>query len=306
MPAASVPAAPRWNIAPASGGDLPTITPLAPAPASASPVTAGTGPVPVRIAAGHQLLWMAALSQLPLPGEITAPAMAAVPAKPRPQAVSLPRWSADGWLLWRRDGAGPGVGGFAPSTYGASQAGAVMRYRLAPSSEHRPALYLRATSALEAPRGEEAALGLSARPIPGVPVIALAELRATRFQTGTKLRPAAALVSEFPPVNLPLKARAEAYVQAGYVGGNGATAFVDGQLKVDRPVLRIGQSELRVGGGVWGGAQEGASRLDAGPSATLGLPLGKANARLAMDWRFRLTGNAAPKSGPAITLSAGF
>lgn len=306
LPSASVPAAPRWNIAPASGGALPTITPLAPAPAPAPPVTAGTGPVPVRVAAGHQLLWMAALSQLPLPGEIAAPAVASVPAKPRPQAVSLPRWSADGWLLWRRDGAGPGVGGFAPSTYGASQAGAVVRYRLAPSSEHRPALYLRATSALEAPRGEEAALGLSARPIPGVPVIALAELRATRFQTGTKLRPAAALVSEFPPVNLPLKARAEAYVQAGYVGGTGATAFVDGQLKVDRPLLRIGQSELRVGSGVWGGAQEGASRLDAGPSATLGLPLGKANARLAMDWRFRLAGNAAPKSGPAITLSAGF
>lgn len=305
---AAVPAAtPRWNLAAASGAALPTVTPLAPAPAPTVPVNGGTGPVPVRVAAGHQLLWMAALSQLPLPGEVAAPAYAPpAPAKPRPQVSALPRWSADGWLLWRRDGAGPVGAGFAPSTYGASQAGAVVRYRLAPSSGHRPALYMRATSALEAPRGEEAALGVSARPIPGVPVIALAEVRATRFQTGTKLRPAAALVSEFPPLELPLKARAEAYVQAGYVGGTGATAFVDGQLKVDRPLLRIGQSELRAGGGVWGGAQEGASRLDAGPSATLGLPLGKANARLAMDWRFRLAGNAAPKSGPAITLSAGF
>lgn len=308
VPAVSTSAAPRWNIAPASGGLQPAATPLAPAPvtAPAQPAYGGTGPVPVRVAAGHQLLWMAALSQLPLPGEISAPAAAPAAPKPRPQAISLPRWSADGWLLWRRDGAGPGVGGFAPSTYGASQAGAVVRYRLAPSSEHRPALYLRATSALEAPRGEEAALGLSARPIPGVPVVALAEVRATRFQTGTKLRPAAALVSEFPPLTLPLKARAEAYVQAGYVGGAGATAFVDGQFKIDRPLLRIGQSELRAGGGVWGGAQQGASRLDAGPSATLGLPLGKANARLAMDWRFRVAGNSAPKSGPAITLSAGF
>jgi hypothetical protein len=64
---------------------------------------------------------------------------------------------------------------------------------------------------------------------------------------------------------------------------------------------------VRAGAGAWGGAQKGASRLDLGPAATMGLGLGaSASARLALDWRFRVTGDAAPSSGPALTLSAGF
>ncbi|MEP7223149.1 MAG: hypothetical protein ABI673_10855 [Novosphingobium sp.] len=56
-----------------------------------------------------------------------------------------------------------------------------------------------------------------------------------------------------------------------------------------------------------GGAQRGASRVDVGPSAGIVLRLGDAAAaRLAMDWRFRVAGHAAPASGPAVTLSAGF
>jgi len=62
-----------------------------------------------------------------------------------------------------------------------------------------------------------------------------------------------------------------------------------------------------VGGGVWGGAQKGAARLDIGPSATMTIGLGEsAAARLGLDWRFRVAGDAAPASGPALTLSAGF
>jgi hypothetical protein len=32
----------------------------------------------------------------------------------------------------------------------------------------------------------------------------------------------------------------------------------------------------------------------------------RAGARLGVDWRFRVAGDAAPSSGPAVTLSAGF
>ena len=50
-----------------------------------------------------------------------------------------------------------------------------------------------------------------------------------------------------------------------------------------------------------------ASRLDVGPTATVGWPLGPTGAaRLGVDWRFRVRGNAIPASGPAVTLSAGF
>lgn len=298
-------------------GWLPAPLPLAPhdaGPAIAPPAPQ-PNPVPVRIAAGHQLLWLAALSQLPLPPEMAllqagTPRRAGAVPFPYRSPEAARRWSADGWILWRRGGSGPGAGtassGLAPASYGASQAGAVIRYRLDPGSAHHPTLYLRASTALHQPRDEEVAAGFAVRPLAGIPVIATAELRATRLVGGESLRPALALVSEFPPLKLPLGARAEAYGQAGFVGGKGATAFVDGQLRIDRPVLRLGRAELRAGGGAWGGAQEGASRVDVGPSATLGLPLGSGGARVAVDWRFRVAGNAAPASGPAITLSAGF
>lgn len=283
--------------------------PIAPVEQSAPPPLLAP-----RVGGGHQMLWMAAMSQLPLPASVSA-VMDTQVASPqtRPPAPRQWRWSADGWLLWRDGGTGfnlPGAGlpgaSVPVGTYGASQYGAVLRYRLAPGSGHRPTVYLRGTGSVDRPRYQEVALGLAVRPVPQIPVAATAELRATRSFGQTRLRPAVSLVTELAPVKLPLGAQAEAYVQAGYVGGTGATTFIDGQLRVDRPVARFGPAELRAGGGAWGGAQEGARRLDVGPSATLGFPAGGALARLSADWRFRLAGRAAPSSGPAITLSAGF
>lgn len=229
------------------------------------------------------------------------------------QSPALPRWSGDAWLLWRQGGNGfnaPGAGlpgvvvpaGF----YGGSQAGAVLRYRLAPASAWRPALYLRAASGLERPRGEEVALGFSFRPLGKVPVAAMVEGRATRTMTGIIVRPAAALVTELPPAQLPGGLRGEAYLQAGYVGGRDATGFVDGQARIEKPLTKLGSFRLRAGGGAWGGAQRGAKRLDLGPTATLEIPLGGATSRLAADYRFRVAGGAAPDSGPVVTVSVGF
>lgn len=261
-------------------------------------------PVGLHVSAAHQLLWMEALARLPLPSGALAAAAPAAPAVPTYRDA---RWSADGWLLLRPGGQATPVAGFMPATYGASQAGAVVRYRLAPQSPHRPTAYLRVSAALDGVRDREAAVGLSARPVAGVPLVAAAEARVSQQQTGTKLRPAAFVYTELPPFGLPLRARGEFYGQAGYVGGDFATAFVDGQLRVDHGVTRLGSGELRAGVGAWGGAQKGASRLDFGPTAVLGMPItGTASARLALDWRFRVSGNAAPASGSALTLSAGF
>jgi hypothetical protein len=290
-------------------------TPLQTGAPAAEPVPGKPPRAPAvspRIAAGHQLLWMAALSQLPMP-DLQGASPRPLAAPPLHAGERQARWSADAWLLLRRGGNGfnlPGAGlpgaNLPVGAYGASQAGAVIRYRLAPSSPLRPAFYLRATSALHAPRGEELAGGLSLRPVPRLPVAAMVEARATRTLTGTVIRPAAALVSELPPLALPGGLRGEAYVQAGYVGGRDATGFVDGQGRIERRLIGVGRWELRAGAGTWGGAQKGARRLDVGPTATLAMPLGPAGGRLSADWRFRVLGNAAPTSGPAITLSAGF
>lgn len=270
-------------------------------------------PVPVSIAAGHQLLYMAALAHVPLPAGLTGlPRLARrtpVPFYPAGQEplANPRRWSADAWMLWRRGSTGAPVGGLLTPSYGASQAGVVLRYRLAPESGHRPAAYLRATAALNGSNEREAALGLTARPFARMPIAIAGEARFTSAPGGKFVRPAAYAVTELPPFALPFGTRGEAYGQAGYVGGKFATAFADGQIRVDRGLLRLGKGELRLGGGVWAGIQKGASRVDAGPSLTLGQPLGgPAAMRLAADWRFRVAGKAAPGSGPAVTLSAGF
>ena len=267
-----------------------------------------------RVAAGHQLMMLAALGQLPLPPLIAA-SQGWPTALPAPRRVSgeASRWSGDGWVLLRRGSDGLSA---APSAspafarYGASQAGAVLRYSLAPASPLRPQAHLRLTRALVGARGRggesEAAAGFSGRPLAGVPLRLYGEGRVQRVGGMTRLRPAASLVSELPPLALPLGAEAEIYAQGGYVGGKNATAFFDAQLTADRKVVARGPAELRLGAGAWAGGQQGATRLDLGPRASLRLRIGQAPSRLALDWRFRVAGKAAPASGPALTLSAGF
>jgi hypothetical protein len=268
-------------------------------------------PIPVQTAAAHQIMWMAALSHMPVPQD-TREAPQFMPSAPfyasgREPRARESRWSADAWLFLRRGGDRRFAGGASSATYGASQAGAVVRYSLGRRSPHRPAAYLRATTALSGATEREAAVGISARPLPGVPVRAAAELRASDQAGKTRARPAAMAVTEVQPFDLPAETRGEFYAQAGYVGGRFKTAFVDGQLRIDRKAVTLGTATVRAGGGAWGGAQKGASRLDVGPTATVSVAVGDtAAARVGVDWRFRVAGDARPKSGPALTISAGF
>ena len=77
--------------------------------------------------------------------------------------------------------------------------------------------------------------------------------------------------------------------------------FVDGAARVG---ARIGGVD--VGGGVWGAAQPGLARLDIGPQASVRLPLAGTGIRLSADWRFRIAGDAAPASGPTLTVGTDF
>ncbi|MFC3098529.1 hypothetical protein [Alteraurantiacibacter palmitatis] len=332
-----------WNPAPL--GLAPPLAPdAAPEPPSALPsVLAAPGdpaaesrrgrmsankaarPVQPKIAAGHALLMAAGFSQMRLLPEIAqfysvaaaamqasgiapaAPNVAAAPpaAAARSSASNASRWSADGWLMWREDTTTPITSG-RPS-YGRSQAGAVVRFDLAAASHQRPQAYLRGAVALQGAREEEAALGLSVRPLAALPLRVAGEVRAASRANGNEVRPAVFAVSELPVQRLPAGFAAEAYVQAGYVGGRDSTAFVDGQARLDRAVAGNADGfDLRAGAGAWGGAQADGARLDVGPSASLAFRLGDARARLAADYRFRVAGDAEPASGPALTLSAGF
>ncbi len=226
------------------------------------------------------------------------------------QAGGPGRWSADGWLLLR--GAG-GDAAQAPgaASYGASQAGAVLRYRLGDGGANNPYAYMRASSAINAPGSDrEAAVGLGIRPFAGLPLRALAEVRAQDSSVGSlRVRPVVAVITELPWQELPLGMRGEVYAQGGYVGGREGTAFFDAQALVDRPVggLLPQATELRIGAGVWAGGQRDAVRVDIGPRVTLGVNVGaRSSGRVALDWRFRVGGNARPGSGPALTVASSF
>lgn len=263
-------------------------------------------------AAGHNLSWIAAMQATPLTPELGRALHGAAPLPVPRTAPSAPRarWSGDGWLVLRQGGSEDGPAGLSGPVYGGSQAGAVLRYSLAPASLHRPALYVRAVRAIGSAGAGDLAAGLTARPLAALPVTAHLEARATRRGDGgaTILRPVAFLAAglDEAALPLPLGLRARGYAQAGYVGGRAATAFADGSLTAERPVVEGREASLAAGAGLWGGAQRGAGRLDLGPSASLRFRLGEGSARLALDYRLRVAGNAEPAAGAALTLSAGF
>ncbi len=219
------------------------------------------------------------------------------------------RWSLDAWVLARpasRSGTGPGSPGLLPASYGASQAGALLRYRLSPGQGVDPALYARVAHPLVASASTELAAGLSAWPVRALPLRLHAELRARQVTGRTDWAPAVFATSELAPISLPGGVLVEAYGQAGYVGGDYPTAFADGQVRADRRLAAIGPVALHAGAGAWAGAQRGASRVDIGPSMAARFAIGPAPVRLTVDYRVRVAGNAAPDTGVAVTLATGF
>lgn len=219
---------------------------------------------------------------------IAPPALAPVRARRR--------WSASIWLLAR---GGEGGGALAPGgTLGGSQAGGRLLYRLNEDARRPLALAGRVYAPLRRTSGAEAAIGLDWQPLPA-PVHALVERRVAIGRDG---RSAFALtIYGGRSVALPRRFRLDAYAQAGLVGARRRDAFADGAARLIAP---LGPVEL--GAGLWGAAQPGVARLDAGPATSVRVPLRNINLRLYADWRFRLAGDAAPGSGPALTLASDF
>ncbi|MGV3513237.1 MAG: hypothetical protein ACO1OX_14645 [Novosphingobium sp.] len=228
-----------------------------------------------------------------------------------PVAKDDPRWSGENWLLMR---AGSGSAAQAPgaASYGASQAGAIVRYRFGKGAPEDSYAYLRTSLAINAPgKDKEVALGLGLRPVRRVPLRVLAEARLQdTSRSPMQVRPVATVITEIPWQRLPHGFRLEAYGQAGYAGGRNATAFFDAQALVDHPVRGMvsRNGDLRAGVGLWSGGQRDAVRLDVGPRVSFRLEGGRlfGPTRVALDWRLRVAGNARPGSGPTMTVSSAF
>lgn len=207
------------------------------------------------------------------------------------------RWSGSAWLLARDDG-GPAL---APGgTLGGSQAGARLLYRLNRDAARPLALSARAYAPLDQVAGAEAAVGIDWRPSAEIPVHLLAERRQALGGDG---RSAFSLTVYGGVSDRPLGAglTLDAYAQAGLVGLRSRDAFADGSVRIGRAV-----GPVDLGAAAWAAAQPGAERIDAGPQLRFRMPVEGATLTFSAEYRFRIAGDAAPGSGPALTLAAGF
>lgn len=238
----------------------------------------------------------------PVPTELNLVAATEI----RPGQPSLPplvtpvarvrRWSSSTWLALRG-----GDAAAAPSfaRLGASQTG----LRVTRAVGERLALAARIASPIQS-SGREAALGVEWRPLV-VPIRLVAEQRFALDQAA-RGGPSLGLIGGVDAVPLVAGTKLEGYGQAGVIWRGRAESYAEGSARVTRTIADIGPASIDIGGGVWGGIQPGAARLDAGPGVRASLPLAGRTLRLAVDWRQRIAGDARPGSGLALTFASDF
>jgi len=233
----------------------------------------------------------------------SSPARSPAPAVPLtlPNLRGADRWRASAWLLWR-DGSANSASIVTAGRLGGSQAGFRLDYDLTPASTGRAAAYGRVTAALNQPASPEGAVGLAWQPSRTIPISIAAERRIA-LGKGARDANAVLAVGGFGPTPVALGLEAEAYAQAGVVGFHRRDLFADGKFSLLSPVRG---APFRVGASLSGGAQPGVERVDIGPEVQLRLPLPQVAARISVEWRERIAGQASPPSGFAVTLGADF
>lgn len=213
------------------------------------------------------------------------------------------RWAGVAWLALRDSSVDQSLSSVSSSAMlGGPQAG--LRIAHAFDSRHRSDAYVRLTTTGRQMDGVEAALGVSWQPARSVPARLAIERRQAVTGDDARSAFAAMVVGGVNNLALPDGWRVDGYGATGVVGLARRDAFVEGSLRATRPLGTVGGISLSAGGGVWGAAQPGVSRLDAGP--TLDARWNGAAPRLSLDWRQRLAGQARPDSGIAITVSTDF
>lgn len=219
-------------------------------------------------------------------------------AVPRQPPAALGRWSASAWALVR-DGEAPQL---APAgTLGGSQIGARIGYRLNGDAARPLSLQARAYAPAGRPAAAELGLGIEWKPVAGLPVRLLAERRQAVGDGGRSAFSIAAY-GGVRGVNLPGPLTLDSYAQAGIVGARSRDLFAEASVAVGAPLTE----RIAISAAAWAGAQPGVSRLDVGPQLSVRLSGASRNVRLLADWRYRITGDAAPGSGPAVTLATDF
>lgn len=238
------------------------------------------------------------VSTISYPGSKGQQSIAAISPSP-PSAAnvwtippSAKRWSVTAWILVREDGPavlGPG------GELGGSQAGARLFYDVGGPA----AITARVSRPLARAQGGEASVGIALRH----GNVGLLLERRIALDSGGRNDFSATAYGGASNIRLGYGAELDGYVQAGVVGTD---VFVDGAVRVEREVVTAGKTRFSAGAGAWGGAQPGTERVDIGPQVVAHVPIAKTTVRVSAEWRERVVGNAAPRSGPSLTIGIDF
>lgn len=209
------------------------------------------------------------------------------------------KWSAYGYIFGR---SGSGSANALGARYGGSQAALQAAYRINSGEKIGWDAVVRVQTALNSD-DKELAAGVRVKPLRTVPISVIAE---HRFRPSSADGFAFYAAGGKSAIELPIDFKLNIYGQAGLSTAGDDTLFFDAQAVAERPIHTSGNVTVSAGAGAWGGGQSDAQRLDVGPSVSFTLSSGNQNYRLSGDWRERVSGNAAPDSGVAITLSTDF
>ncbi len=226
------------------------------------------------------------------------------PSNPfQPQYPAGKNWSLFGWFVFRPSqnfGNGAVNGQLSGSQYGVRLQHKLIRISKIVNLNAN----LRTSAPLDFADGKEAAIGLALKFSGKIPLDIILE---RRFPIGTGT-PAFAAIAATGMNDVPIthSLLLSGYLQTGLVAATKAEPFIDGSMTIEREIHSRNSISLRVGAGLWGAGQFGASRLDMGPIIAARFPIGKGAVRVSAEWRQRVAGNAQPASGPAVSISTDF
>jgi hypothetical protein len=211
------------------------------------------------------------------------------------------RFSGSAWAFVR--GGGRATASSPVGQIGGGQTGARLLYRI--DKAERLAVSARVSGTIGGIHQTEAAVGLDWKPIDTLPVHLMLDRRIAIDKGGRDAWTLGA-AGGVDDVRIAPGWRLDGYAEAGVVGARRRDLYADGAARIARAIdLGSGRS-LAVGAGVWGAAQPGAARLDAGPSVVLRAPVAGHVVAVALDWRERMVGAAKPGSGIALTVATDF
>ncbi|WP_417620158.1 hypothetical protein [Parasphingorhabdus sp.] len=189
--------------------------------------------------------------------------------------------------------------------YGGSQAGAILSYPIRTRPESELSVYGRMTAALTPLAQEEVAFGASMHLVRDLPVALHVEQRLD-VNSGGNRGTAFYVAGGTGPDQIVADIALETYVQGGYILGKNETYFFDASATLQRSIVESSANTISIGPGMWIGGQRKLTRMDVGPRADIRVPIAATTARIAVDWRARIAGDARPGSGLTITMSTSF